>query len=117
MNKLFSYGTLQLKQVQMDTFGRLLTGKKGVLHQYRIKNLIITDPEVIKSSGTNIHPILEYTGNDNDFVTGTIFDITDKELLQADRYEVDDYERQLLKFESGILAFVYLKKGDKKEKA
>ncbi len=110
MNKLFSYGTLQLKQVQKDTFGRLLKGKKDKLRKYRIKILKITDPKVIKLSGTDEHPILEYTGNNDNYVEGIIFEITDKELLQADRYEVDDYERKLLTFESGAKAFVYLPK-------
>ncbi len=110
MNKLFSYGTLQTKQVQMDTFGRLLKGKKDVLRRYCVENLKITDPEVIKSSGTDIHPILHFTGNNNDFVEGTIYDITDDELQQADRYEVDDYKREEVVFESGIKAWVYLKR-------
>ena len=107
---LFSYGTLQLEQVQLETFGRLLKGRKDILKNYRIRNLKITDPEVIKSSGTDIHPILEYTGCADDFVEGAIFELTDEELLKADRYEVGDYQRQSLKFESGVMAYVYLKR-------
>jgi len=110
MNNLFSYGTLQMEQVQLDNFGRLLKGKKDVLQKYIIKDLKITDPDVIKSSGTDVHPILEYTGNQNDFVEGTIYKISDEELKQADSYEVDDYQRQLLTFESGTKAWVYLKR-------
>ncbi len=110
MNKLFSYGTLQLQQVQLDTFGRLLNGKKDRLPAYRVENLRITDPEVIKSSGTDIHPILVFTGNEDDFVEGTIYEITDEELERADSYEVDDYVRKSLVFESGTEAFVYLKR-------
>ena len=110
MNNLFSYGTLQMEQVQLDNFGRLLKGKKDVLQKYIIKDLKITDPDVIKSSGTDVHPILEYTGNQNDFVEGTIYEISDEELKQSDSYEVDDYQRQLLTFESGAKAWVYLKR-------
>jgi len=110
MAKLFSYGTLQFKQVQLDTFGRLLKGKKDILREYRVNKIEITDPEVIKSSGTNIHPILEYTGDKQDFVEGTIYTLSDQEILKADTYEVDDYKRKELKFDSGILAFVYLKR-------
>lgn len=110
MNNLFSYGTLQMEQVQLDTFGRRLKGKKDVLRKYIIKDLKITDPDVIKSSGTDIHPILEYTGNQNDFVEGTIYEISDEELELADSYEVDDYQRRLLTFESGTKAWVYLKR-------
>jgi len=110
MEKLFSYGTLQIEQVQLDTFGRLLKGRKDVLRKYRMENLKITDPAVIKSSGTDIHPILQYTGNERNFVEGTIFEITGDELLKADRYEVADYKRRKLLFESGTEAWVYLKR-------
>jgi hypothetical protein len=112
MPKLFSYGTLQFNQVQVDTFGRLLKGQADTLQSFTIKKLKITDPTVIQSSGTDIHPILEYTGNMKDEVEGTIFELTDEEIFAADRYEVDDYERKLLKFKSGTEAFVYLAKSE-----
>lgn len=110
MAKLFSYGTLQLERVQLDTFGRILKGKKDCLKNYILSQIIITDPEVVKSSGTDTHPILEYTGNDKDLVEGIIFELTDYELLKADGYEVDDYERNQLIFASGETAYVYLKR-------
>lgn len=109
MIKLFSYGTLQLSQVQIDTFGRILSGTKDRLQKYIVSNLKITDQKVIKSSGTDIHPILIFTGKETDFVEGTLFLLSKEELLQADKYEVDDYKRSQLKFESGEMAFVYLK--------
>ena len=56
-----------------------------------VSQIEITDEAVIKLSGTNIHPILKYTGNQTDFVKGTLLELTDEELLQADKYEVDDY--------------------------
>jgi len=110
MVKLFSYGTLQFERVQLDTFGRILTGKKDVLRSYTLSEIRITDPNVIKSSGTDMHPMLEYTGDEKDFVEGTIFELTDKELLMADGYEVDDYKRSELIFASGESGYAYLKK-------
>ena len=101
MVKLFSYGTLQFERVQLDTFGRILRGKNDVLRNYTLSKIKITDPDVIKSSGTDMHPILEYTGNDKDFVEGTLFELTDEELLMADSYEVDDYKISELIFASG----------------
>ena len=86
MEKLFSYGTLQLENVQRDTFGRLLSGNKDILEKYIISKIKITDPKVIESSGTDIHPILEYTGNEADFVEGILFELTDEELIKADDY-------------------------------
>jgi len=110
MVKLFSYGTLQLERVQLDTFGRILTGKKDSLKKYVLSQIKITDLKVIESSGTDMHPMLEYTGLEDDFVEGTIFELTEEELVQADSYEVDDYRRDELTFVSGDKAFVYLKR-------
>ena len=110
MVKLFSYGTLQFERVQLDTFGRILTGKKDSLKKYVLSQIKITDPDVIKSSGTDMHPILEFTGKEMDCVEGTIFELTEEELMQADSYEVDDYKRNELVFGSGESAYVYLKK-------
>ena len=109
MAKLFSYGTLQLENVQKDTFKRLLIGSKDALVKYTVSKIKITDPKVIKSSGTDMHPILKYTGNDSDIVEGTLFELTDEELLKADGYEVDDYKRDTVIFKSGKTGFVYLK--------
>ncbi|MFB2586268.1 gamma-glutamylcyclotransferase family protein [Herbiconiux liukaitaii] len=55
---LFSYGTLQLPEVQRATFGRLLTGRRTAVVGYRLEWLTITDPHVIATSGTDRHPLL-----------------------------------------------------------
>ena len=108
MEKLFSYGTLQMLDVQLDTFGRKLKGKKDFLIGYRLCTVKIQDEMVIKISGTNIHPILKYTGNNIDVVEGTVFEITSSELLQADEYEVDEYIRIVGNFKSGEKAWAYV---------
>ena len=64
---------------------------------------------MIESSGTENHPILKYTGNKSDFVEGTLFEISAEELIQADNYEVDDYKRAELIFESKQTGFAYVK--------
>lgn len=110
MAKLFSYGTLQFEQVQLDTFGRILNGNKDRLKNYSVVKIKITDPDVIKSSGTDMHPMLEYSGDANDFVEGTVYDLSEEEILQADSYEVSDYKRAELIFASGESAYVYLKR-------
>ena len=88
MEKLFSYGTLQLEQVQLDTFGRLLEGEPATLTGYVVGEVEITDAAVLKSSGQRFHPALIKTGLTTDTVTGTIFTITEQELANADSYEV-----------------------------
>ena len=108
MENLFSYGTLQQEKVQLDTFGRLLEGKRDVLQGYCISKIKIKDKSVIKLSGEEIHPILIFTGNIKDEVEGTVFRINFSELLMADRYEVDDYSRVEAILQSGTKAWIYV---------
>jgi len=107
MEKLFSYGTLQLEGVQIDTFGRKIDGTPDVLMGYILTEIKITDQKVIQSSGTDIHPILKFTGHNEDEVIGTVLDITREELAQADEYEVEDYQRVSAKLKSGGVAWIY----------
>ncbi len=109
MPKLFSYGTLQLPQVQKTLFGRELVGHKDLLRKYRLSDIEITDPEVLALSGQRHHPILEYTGDPQDSVAGSLLELTEEEVLQADSYEVAAYRRDRLVFASGETAYAYLK--------
>jgi len=102
MPLLFSYGTLPQKEVQIANFGRELLGKKDILQGYIIGEIEITDERVIRESGKAIHPILRFTGNLADEVIGTVFDITDVELAQA-----DDYVRALATLQSGKECWIY----------
>ena len=105
---LFSYGTLQLQQVQLSNFDRLLAGVPDTLPEHRTDWVTITDPDVIAASGTDRHPIVHRTGDRADAVAGTAFTITTTELAAADHYEVDDYRRVLAVLGSGTSAWVYL---------
>ena len=107
MEKLFSYGTLQYEAVQLDTFGRKLDGKKDKLFKHKIERVKIHDKSVVDSSGTDNHPIIRYTGKREDFVEGVLFEISYDELLLADKYEVDEYTRKKVIFESGSDGWVY----------
>lgn len=105
---LFSYGTLQLEQVQRSSFGRLLKGIPDILIGYELKQVRITDPEVLATSDQEFHPIAIYTGKEEHQIKGVIFEITTEELLQADQYEVADYQRKKAIFLSGKQAWVYV---------
>ncbi|MFC6440725.1 gamma-glutamylcyclotransferase family protein [Bowmanella sp. JS7-9] len=112
MPRLFSYGTLQLPDVQLATFGRLLDGTMDQLPGYIVGELVIRDPQVLQTSGQSVHPILRYTGNPADRVKGTVFEITEAELAQADEYEVDDYQRVHADTVSGQQVWIYIAKTD-----
>ena len=110
MPYLFSYGTLQKEQVQLETFGRKLSGEKDTLLGYDLKMIEITDPEVLRKSGEKYHPIVEYTGNSKNKVEGILFVVTEEEILQADKYEVKEYTRIEAVFQSGKKGFLYVRK-------
>lgn len=107
-HNLFSYGTLQLEKVQMETYGRLLQGEKDTLTGYKLGSLKITDAGVLEKSGKEFHPIAIKTGNQNDHIEGMIFEISEEELKETDRYEVADYHRVLETFASGKKAWIYV---------
>ncbi|CAI8161262.1 MAG: Uncharacterised protein [Cellvibrionales bacterium UBA7375] len=107
MQLLFSYGTLQQDSVQLANFGRKLVGYKDSLPLYKIDQLRITDPRVLKESGREFHPILQFTGKPGDEVSGTVFELTESEISAADDYEVDDYQRVKATLKSGRICWVY----------
>jgi hypothetical protein len=108
MPKLFSYGTLQQEDVQLATFGRRLTGVSDALVGYRQSMVAIDDPEVVRTSGKTHHPIVAFTGVNEDRVPGALFEITDAELAHADEYEVAAYVRVKAPLASGLEAWVYV---------
>ena len=107
MPKLFSYGTLQQKNVQLANFGRELSGSKDILQGYIVGEVEITDKRVLLESGKAFHPILRFTGKLADEVPGSVFELTDAELAQADDYEVDAYVRLKAVLKSGAECWIY----------
>jgi hypothetical protein len=105
---LFSYGTLQLPEVQRATYGRLLDGSPDVMIGYRLVPLTITNEEVVALSGEPIHMIACRTGDPADRIAGVVYLITPDELEATDDYEGDAYARIEARLESGNAAFVYV---------
>jgi hypothetical protein len=108
MPLLFSYGTLQQREVQQSTYGRLLAGTRDVLAGYRLEPLEISDPDAVRVSGKAVHEIAQETGDPADRISGVCYHLTDEELAATDRYEVAAYVRAEAELESGIRAFVYV---------
>jgi gamma-glutamylcyclotransferase (GGCT)/AIG2-like uncharacterized protein YtfP len=82
-------------------------GVADSLPNYKIGKIRITDKRVLRESGKEFHPILQYTGNPADHVVGTVFELTAEELRQADDYEVDDYHRVKATLKSGHSCWIY----------
>ena len=105
---LFSYGTLQRRDVQLATYGRPLDGSHDALLGYRLEVLPDRDPDAVRISGTKTHMVVRRTGDLTDRVPGVVFLLTAAELAATDKYEGSDYGRVELILESGRRAFVYV---------
>ena len=105
---LFTYGTLQFAEVQLDTFGRIVAGDRDVLPGFTIDYAEIEDARVVDISGLSVHPVLRATGNPVDKVMGKVLHVTAEELEAADEYEVSLYRRISVKLASGRSAWVYV---------
>lgn len=104
--KLFAYGTLLHESIQLSIFGVKLKGVPDVLIGYKLSQLKIKDP--MAANGEAVYPIIIFTANKNDEVQGKIFELTAKQLQQADEYEVPDYKRISVTLKSGIKTWVYV---------
>lgn len=105
---LFSYGTLQRRDVQLATYGRPLEGAADTLVGYRLEVLPDRDPDAVRISGTKTHMVVRKTGKPEDRVPGVVFLLTAEELAATDKYEGSDYGRAELLLESGRRALVYV---------
>lgn len=106
---LFSYGTLQTEQVQLETFGRVLQGTNDALVGFRMEQVQIKDPEVVALSQESHHPIAIPTGQSEDLIQGVCFEVSFQEIEHADTYEVVDYKRIKTTLQSGKEAWTYVK--------
>ena len=98
-NKLFIYGTLANPKIQEEVWGRIIKGTPDVLNGYKKSKIKIdgeTYPLIISSK----------TGE----VKGLAIELTKDELEKADEYETIAYKRKQVILESGISAWVYIKR-------
>jgi hypothetical protein len=107
MPLLFSYGSLQQENVQISTFGKLLEGQADELVGFEQSAITLDDPQVVALSGKMQHVIVRFNGREDSRVAGTVFEITDEELIKADQYECAPYERVAAMLASGKQAWVY----------
>ena len=105
---LFSYGTLQKEKVQSDLFGRLLKGTRDILKGYKTSSIEITD-ESFLSKGEQKYQLTTVLSNDkNDFIEGMVFEVSEEEMLLADKYEPENYKRVKVELASGKKAWIYI---------
>jgi hypothetical protein len=107
MPLLFSYGTLQQEAVQTSTFGRLLEGQPDELIGFEQSLLRIADPQFVATSGRTHNSIVKFNGRKDSRVRGTVFEVSESELVKADQYEPMGYKRISALLASGRRAWVY----------
>lgn len=107
---LFSYGTLQKETVQLELFGRVLKGTKDILAAHKIVPIEIKDEKFLAKGEQKTQLTIIASNNANDSIEGTVFEVSDEELLTADKYEPDNYERIKVMLKSGKEAWIYAAK-------
>lgn len=107
IHRVFSYGTLRQAGVQRVLYGREVPTVADTLPGWRLEWLQITDPEVVRISGSDRHPILR-RGGALDAVNGAYLELDDAEVAATDDYEVADYVRTEVLLGSGVTAWAYL---------
>ena len=106
---LFTYGTLQNHDIQRAIFGRLLDGQSDILEGYR-KEWIDLNANNDSNDEEFIYPIAVYSGCQEDAIEGFLYRLTFEELLKADDYEGDSYQRTKVTLKSGTLCWIYEKR-------
>ena len=102
MKKLFTYGSLQHEDVQENLFGRALKGTPEKLIGYALKKI-----QIEEEFGIVHYPVIVETKNEEDFIDGIVYEVTDKELNQTDLYEGMHYKRVEVHLHSNQKAWAY----------
>lgn len=97
---LFTYGTLQDKEIQQMVFSRILKGNKDLLKEYTISKELVG----------GLYPTLRSSPKSEKGVPGIVYIISKDELRRVDVYEGDAYLRKKVRLTSGTEAWVYLGK-------
>jgi hypothetical protein len=105
---LFSYGTFQEEEVQLKRFGRQLNGSRDILEDYRLSRIEILDESFLAKGEERSYMTLVPTGICGDFVEGTVFEVSEAELLLADAHEPNSFVRMKIVLRSGKIAWTYV---------
>ena len=95
---LFTYGTLQQENIQLTVFSRTLSGFNDTLLGYKL-----SDEKVV-----GVYPVMQSSDEPTDFVNGRVYMCSNKEILEADKYEGPDYKRIKVVLSSGKSAWAYI---------
>lgn len=100
MEYLFTYGTLQENEIQLNLFKRKLKGDKDILKGYLLS----------KNRVYGRYPTVSKTDDTTDSVVGMAYEVTPLELKKADAYEGEGYERHKVVLTSGKTAWTFMER-------
>lgn len=103
MEKLFSYGTLRSKQIQMQIFNKVLTGTPDQLLGYKLKSL-----QIEEEFGMADYVVAVASADSSDPIHGVAFNISATDLAKVDIFESNAYKRVQVELKSGTVAWVYI---------
>jgi len=103
MTKLFSYGTLRSKQIQMQLFNKVLNGTKDQLLGHKLKSL-----QIEEEFGMADYVVAVPTEDASDPIHGVAFNISASDLAKVDIFESNAYKRVQVILKSGTAAWVYI---------
>ena len=107
MPLLFSYGTLQREDVQLQLYGRVVALQRDQLVGFECLNEEIRDLTFAATSGSSRHRIVRFTGDESCRLAGMTLELTESELTLTDAYEPEPYRRVETVLASGKRAWVY----------
>jgi gamma-glutamylcyclotransferase (GGCT)/AIG2-like uncharacterized protein YtfP len=102
MENLFAYGSLKDKEIQERVFGRVLKGTPDKLVGYSVSQIPIEE-----EFGIIEYPIIAQTHNSEDSIEGICFQLNDRDLELADKYEGMHYKRIKVQLLSNEIVWVY----------
>lgn len=102
MEQLFSYGTLQSKEIQMRIFNKLLTGAPDQLHGHKLKDL-----QIEEEFGMTDYLVAVPSETPSEIIQGIVFNISSADLTKVDLFESNSYKRVQVTLNSGIVAWIY----------
>lgn len=108
MEYLFSYGTLQEERIQLKLYGRILKGEKDVLPGYSINLVENKSYNAQPGMDEKFHRLAVMSNNHKDGIAGTLFEMSEEELVRTDEYEPDGYKRISATLLSGKPCWVYV---------
>ena len=106
--QLFSFGTLQNPKTQLDLFGRTFNASVDILRGYKTVTIEIKDEAFLSKGEEKYQQTLIQTNNNNDCIKGIVLELTNEELLLADKYEPENYKRIKVEKKKGKETWVYI---------